>query len=215
MSKLANLSLIIRSAYLYVDHFFIFNYDGYLGVSGTKKTSIIYIGWPNQYFFIVHNHKLAVDIYQFTHNCIFIDTFIFSKSKKLNVVIYIFYVFQSFQDRVFTSTYSLVNVMDLNSHNCRILIVDLAFESWQRRHYDHNFKFFSIFMSPTYSLNEGFGDAIFDWNKKLILDVDKLLWMVNKLDISFQNGSFILSLTQTKAPHWCASQKLMLMFPFL
>jgi hypothetical protein len=81
----------------------------------------------------------------------------------------------------------MVNMMRGNSHDCRDLIINFSIEPWKRWNHNYNFEFLFFLMCSIDSLHQSFRDSVFDRYEELILDINELLRIKNKLYIRLQN----------------------------
>lgn len=133
-----------------------------------------------------------MDINKLAYYSFLINNTIGPQCKELNIIVYIIYKAKTFQNWVLPSANCIVNVMYLNSHDCWYLIIYFSIESRQRRNHNYNSKFFIVFVSFSYSVDNCFWNFIFNANKKLVLNIDKLLCLLYKLYICISNWSFCL-----------------------
>lgn len=107
-----------------------------------------------------------------------------AQSKELNIVAQVWNEIKLLVYWVASSANCVVNVVHLDAHYCRYLIMNLTVKARQRWD-DHNyFEFLFVFIGSVYPLYQGFGYRVLHWNEELVLNVNKFPRIIDELDVS-------------------------------
>ena len=98
--------------------------------------------------------------------------------------------------------------MNLDSKDSTVWIGNIPFKTWKQRQNNNNSKFFSFTMCSWNSFHQAFNNFVFNSHKKLIFNVDKVLWILDQLLICIMDGRLMGSLFNSYTPLGSASAHL-------
>lgn len=174
----------------------VLDHDCQLSIPAPQEAAVIDVRRSDQHYSVIHDHELAVNIYNLSH-WFSLEQRMSTQAEKIEVMVNV----RNTPQLMIHVVYIIEMQLDLNSKYCCFFISRMALKTRECRKQDYDSKFFLLSVSINDSFAKIFGYCIFSGNEELIFYIDELLGACNELKVGIEDGVFSLCLFQTNRPH--------------